>query len=100
MDDKELANNIPFDKFKSNKDKNERFIQLSGQMSPTGQRALEAPLSPGAKFCMRDQSFKQAIKASNNSGANNDQLSPRSDGGQITHCVCGLPMRPEQDTCD
>uniref|UniRef100_A0A7S3CR78 non-specific serine/threonine protein kinase n=1 Tax=Strombidium rassoulzadegani TaxID=1082188 RepID=A0A7S3CR78_9SPIT len=30
-----------------------------------------------------------------------DQLSPRSDGGGgFSHCVCGLPMRPDQQTCD
>ena len=30
-----------------------------------------------------------------------DQLSPRSDGGSfMAHCVCGLPMRPDQETCD
>jgi len=28
-------------------------------------------------------------------------LSPRSDGGGgMAHCVCGLPMRMDQETCD
>ena len=38
-------------------------------------------------------------RIANNNDGWGDQLSPRSDSG-ITHCICGLPMRPDQETCD
>jgi hypothetical protein len=56
---------------------------------------------------MRDASFKQVsnssyLKAlSGMGGGAMDQLSPRSDnGGAMAHCVCGLPMRRDQESCD
>ena len=68
-------------------------------LSPGGQLALDAPLSPSAMYCMRDNDFKNAVKGG--SGMN-DQLSPRSDGGNqiISYCVCGLPKAYENETCD
>ena len=81
-------------------DRQGKFIDLSGQMSPTGREKLDAPLSPGASMVMRDQSFKQAISSMAKMGGGCDQLSPRSDGGGMAHCVCGLPMRPDQISCD
>jgi hypothetical protein len=77
-------------------------------MSPGGLMAMDRPLSPNAGFCMRDNSFKQQANNSylaaigGGQGGMMDQLSPRSDGGasQVAHCVCGIPMRPGQDTCD
>jgi len=69
--------------------------------------AMERPLSPNAGFCMRDNSFKQQANNSyllaigGNQGGAMDQLSPRSDGGgAMNHCVCGIPMRLDQETCD
>ena len=30
-----------------------------------------------------------------------DALSPRSDGNNaVVRCICGLPMRMDQETCD
>mmetsp|Transcript_4635 Transcript_4635/g.7858 ORF Transcript_4635/g.7858 Transcript_4635/m.7858 type:complete len:248 (+) Transcript_4635:485-1228(+) len=57
MTDEEAAQNIPLNLLKSNQ-KKEKFIVQTGQMSPGGRQALEAPLSPGASFAMRDHSFK------------------------------------------
>jgi hypothetical protein len=64
-------------------------------------------MSPGAGYCLRDNSFKDAANnsylnsiASGAGGGIMDALSPRSDGGIGSHCVCGLPMAPGQETCD
>ena len=104
MDEEIATNSIPISIFKSNNiQKREQFIQPIGMMSPGGIIALEAPLSPGAGFCLRDNQFKQANKAAVAAGGGGimDQLSPRSDGGSFyAHCVCGLPMRQDQETCD
>ena len=66
--------------------------------------ALEAPLSPSAMYCMRDNDFKNAANKSfvQGGGGINDQLSPRSDGGgqNLSYCVCGLPKPYEAETCD
>lgn len=82
-------------------------MQPVGAMSPGGMAVMNAPLSPGAGFCMRDNSFKQQANssylsalASAGGGGANDFLSPRSDGGGVSHCICGNPMRPDQATCE
>ena len=75
-------------------------------MSPGGIVNMNEPMSPGAGFCMRDDSFKQAANSSylnslkQGGGGAMDQLSPRSDGGGVQHCVCGLPLRFDQVTCE
>lgn len=56
---------------------------------------MDEPLSPGAGFAMRTN-FKRIANSNDGWG---DQLSPRSDSG-FAHCICGLPMRPDQETCD
>ena len=59
MDEEIACNSIPISNFKSNNiQKREQFIQPIGAMSPGGVIALEAPLSPGAGFCLRDNQFK------------------------------------------
>jgi len=69
--------------------------------------AMERPMSPGAGYCMRDTSFKEQannsyLAAIGGRGGGMDLLSPRSDGGsvQVIHCVCGMVMRIDQETCD
>lgn len=53
------TNMIPITNFKSNNiQKKEKFIQPVGALSPGGALAMAAPLSPGAGYCMRDNSFK------------------------------------------
>jgi hypothetical protein len=86
MDEDIACNNIPINNFKSNNIKEkELFIQPPGSMSPGGRMAMEAPLSPGAGLCMRDNNFK--ISSSNSylqalgGSARSDfmaNLSPRS----------------------
>jgi hypothetical protein len=53
---------------------------------------------------MRDDKFKESANNSyfKSSGDDNQgQLSPRSDGGsKMIHCICGLPMRNDQESCD
>ncbi len=58
---------------------------------------------------MRDDKFRAASNSAyvdsivGNSNAPMDRLSPRSEGsggGSMFHCVCGLPMRADQETCD
>lgn len=68
---------------------------------------MNEAMSPGAGFCMRDNSFKQQANSSylsalaaGGGGGQNDFLSPRSDGGGMSHCVCGLPMKFDQTTCE
>ena len=107
MDEEIACNSIPITNFKSNNIKKEKFIQPVGMMSPGGINAMNEPMSPGAGFCMRDNSFKQQANSSylsalagGGGGGANDFLSPRSDGGGMVHCVCGLPMRPDQTTCE
>jgi len=107
MDEDDIAfNEIPIINYKSNNiKKKEHFMQPAAMMSPGGRLAMEAPMSPGAGFCMRDNQFKQAANSSyfksiGGQGGVMDQLSPRSDGGGANHCICGLPMRPGQETCD
>jgi len=96
MDEDLACNQIPFSNFKSNNLKEkERFLLPLGAMSPGGQARMEAPLSPGAGFAMRTN-FK---RIANKNDIWSDQLSPRSDSG-VQHCICGLPMRPDQETCD
>ena len=96
MDEDLACTQIPFSSFKSNHlNEKERFILPLGAMSPGGAARMEEPHSPGAGFALRTN-FKRI--ANNNDGWG-DQLSPRSDSG-ITHCICGLPMRPDQETCD
>jgi hypothetical protein len=94
MDEDIACNSIPITNFKSNNiQKKERFIQPVGAMSPGGAMSMNAPMSPGAGFAMRDWNFKSAIP---NGGMGGGALSPRSDGGGYgSHCVCGLPMRPD-----
>jgi hypothetical protein len=59
MDEDIACNSIPVTSFKSNNiQKREKFIQPVGAMSPGGMAVMNAPLSPGAGFCMRDNSFK------------------------------------------
>ena len=59
MDEEIACNMIPISNFKSNNIKQkEQFIQPVGMMSPGGQAAMHAPLSPQAEFCMRDNNFK------------------------------------------
>ena len=108
MDEDIACNSIPVTSFKSNNiQKMEKFMQPVGAMSPGGMAVMNAPLSPGAGFCMIDNSFKQQANssylsalASAGGGGANDFLSPRSDGGGVSHCICGNPMRPDQATCE
>lgn len=110
MDEEIQCSDIPITSFKSNNiQKKERFIQLAGQLSPRGQVQIEAPLSPGASFAMRDNQFREAsqksyFKAAQQWGASSvgGQLSPRAEGAKafVNHCVCGLPMREGQESCD
>jgi hypothetical protein len=59
MDEDIQCNNIPISNFKSNNIQNkERYIKMMGEMSPRGQQEINAPLSPGASFAMRDNVFK------------------------------------------
>jgi hypothetical protein len=104
MDEEMQCNDIPISNFKSNNiQKKEKYMQLADQLSPRGKISIEAPLSPGASFAMRDGNFKeQAAKSFIASAAQfgaqhlGGQLSPRSEGRQhVQHCVCGLPMRDE-----
>lgn len=61
MDEDIGCNEIPISSFKSNNIQGrERFIQPVGMMSPGGQMALNAPLSPSAAYCMRDGNFREA----------------------------------------
>ena len=63
MDEEINCNDIPISVFKSNNiQKKEKVIQSPGCLSPGGQARLEAPLSPGASFAMRDISFKRAAQ--------------------------------------
>lgn len=96
MDEEFACNQIPFSNLKSNNLQNkERFLLPLGSLSPVGQEQVNAPLSPGAGFAMRTN-FK---RISNKNDIYNDNLSPRSDSGML-YCICGLPMRPDQETCD
>lgn len=97
MDAEMACNQIPMLNFKSNNTKEkDRFFLPLGAMSPTSAGRWEEPLSPGAGMAMRTN-FK---KIANNNDGWGDQLSPRSDNGGMAHCVCGLPMRLDQETCD
>jgi len=68
---------------------------------------MEAPLSPNAMFAMRDNKFKEEssksfFKSVADYGGDNlsgGQLSPRSEKA-VAYCICGLPMRVEQENCD
>jgi hypothetical protein len=46
----------------------------------------------------RDDDFKRAINSMHNGVL--DQLSPRSDGGNIAHCQCGMIIKADQESCD
>lgn len=70
---------------------------------------MDAQLSPTASYAMRDNKFKEAsnksfFKAAQQFGADNmgGQLSPRAESKMtfVNHCVCGLPMRDDQESCD
>ena len=109
MDEEIQCSDIPITSFKSNNiEKKERFIQPAGQLSPKGQMQIDAPLSPTASYAMRDTQFREVskksfFKAAQQFGADNlvGQLSPRgAEPKFINHCICGLPMREDQESCD